>query len=131
MHVHVNTHVSTHKCAHIQGGQRGGHARSQLAVYLGRLQAALSSGEGAVGLPTTHPQTHTASSSADAQWWDPLLSRCQPALLHCLQGQRRRLEVGVFPAYGRGVVTAQISSRQRTRNAPCFIWLRARGFSSS
>ena len=58
----------------------------------------------------------TASSSADAQWWDPLLSRCQPALLHCLQGQRRRLEVGVFPAYGRGVVTAQISSRQRTRN---------------
>ena len=24
--------------------------------------------------------------------------------------------MGVFPAYGRGVVTAQISSRQRTRN---------------
>ena len=62
------------------------------------------------------PLWFEASSSADAQRWDPLLSRCEPALLHCLQGQRRRLEVGVFPAYGRGTVTAQISSRQRTKN---------------
>uniref|UniRef100_A0A4W2BZV6 Uncharacterized protein n=1 Tax=Bos indicus x Bos taurus TaxID=30522 RepID=A0A4W2BZV6_BOBOX len=39
------------------------------------------------------PLWFEASSSADAQRWDPLLSRCEPALLHCLQGQRRRLEV--------------------------------------
>lgn len=62
------------------------------------------------------PVWFEASSSADAHQWDPLLSRCEPALLHCLQGQRRRLEVGVFPAFGRGMVMAQISSRQRARN---------------
>ena len=62
------------------------------------------------------PLWFEASSSADAHQWDPLLSRCEPALLHCLQGQRRRLEVGVFPAFGRGMVMAQISSRQRARN---------------
>ncbi|XP_061260811.1 disrupted in schizophrenia 1 protein isoform X1 [Bos javanicus] len=39
------------------------------------------------------PLWFEASSSADAQRWDPLLSRCEPALLHCLQGQHRRLEV--------------------------------------
>lgn len=62
------------------------------------------------------PVWFEASSSADAHQWDPLLSRCEPALLHCLQGQRRRLEVGVFPAFGHGMVMAQISSRQRARN---------------
>ncbi|KAI4529477.1 hypothetical protein MG293_020725 [Ovis ammon polii] len=62
------------------------------------------------------PLWFEASSSADAHQWDPLLSRCEPALLHCLQGQRRRLEVGVFPAFGHGMVMAQISSRQRARN---------------
>lgn len=62
------------------------------------------------------PLWFEASSPGDAHRWDPLLSKCEPALLHCLQGQRRWLEVGVLPAYGPGMVTAQISSGQRARN---------------
>ncbi|KAB0384259.1 hypothetical protein FD755_006176 [Muntiacus reevesi] len=38
------------------------------------------------------PLWFEASSPGDAHRWDPLLSKCEPALLHCLQGQRRRLE---------------------------------------
>ncbi|XP_043333062.1 disrupted in schizophrenia 1 protein isoform X5 [Cervus canadensis] len=39
------------------------------------------------------PLWFEASSPGDAHRWDPLLSKCEPALLHCLQGQRRWLEV--------------------------------------
>nr|XP_020748184.1 disrupted in schizophrenia 1 protein [Odocoileus virginianus texanus] len=39
------------------------------------------------------PLWFEASSPGDAHRWDPLLSKCEPTLLHCLQGQRRRLEV--------------------------------------
>ncbi|XP_057592498.1 disrupted in schizophrenia 1 protein [Hippopotamus amphibius kiboko] len=40
-----------------------------------------------------NPSWFEGSSSGDAHRWDPLLSKCEPALLHCLQGQRRWLEV--------------------------------------
>uniref|UniRef100_A0A8D0UPD0 DISC1 scaffold protein n=1 Tax=Sus scrofa TaxID=9823 RepID=A0A8D0UPD0_PIG len=39
------------------------------------------------------PSRPEGSHPQDADLWDPLLRTCEPALLHCLQGQRRRLEV--------------------------------------
>ncbi|XP_007467059.1 PREDICTED: disrupted in schizophrenia 1 protein [Lipotes vexillifer] len=39
------------------------------------------------------PSWFEGGSSGDALRWEPLLSKCELALLHCLQGQQRRLEV--------------------------------------
>ncbi|XP_058908825.2 disrupted in schizophrenia 1 protein isoform X2 [Kogia breviceps] len=39
------------------------------------------------------PSWFEGGNSGNAHHWDPLLSSCELALLHCLQGQRRRLEV--------------------------------------
>ncbi|NIG58417.1 disrupted in schizophrenia 1 protein [Pontoporia blainvillei] len=39
------------------------------------------------------PSWFEGGSSGDALRWDPLLSKCELALLHCLQGQQRRLEL--------------------------------------
>lgn len=48
--------------------------------------------------------------------WDPLLRKCEPLLLGCLLGNRRRLEVSVSAAPGPQSARAQIGSGQRAGN---------------
>ncbi|EPY81942.1 hypothetical protein CB1_000692015 [Camelus ferus] len=71
---------------------------------------------GAASACSPDPACSGGCRPGDPRRWDTLLSKLEPALLHCLQGQRRRLEVGVSPASGPVMVGAQIGSGQSVGN---------------